>query len=194
MKLSGLPKTTEKSKKRIGRGHGSGRGGHTSTRGTKGQKSRGSIGLFFEGTKFKKSLLKRLPLLRGKGKFNAFDPKPAVINLKYLNLFKEGEEVTLETLKQKGILTKGLPSGVKVKILGDGEIGVPLNVLLPTSKQAKEKIEKAGGRVIIGGEKAKVKEEKTPEKISQKEVKETRKGKRIKSSNIKEKSEEQIPI
>lgn len=191
MKLSGLPKTSEKSKKRIGRGHGSGRGGHTSTRGTKGQRSRGDkIGLFFEGTKFKKSLLKRLPLLRGKGKFNPFKPAPVIVNLKYLNLFGEKEEVTLESLKMKGILSKNLPPNVQVKILGEGEIKIPLTVLLPTSKNAKEKIERAGGRVVVAGEKAKVREEKTPEKISPKEIKGTRKGKRIKSTNIKEKSEE----
>lgn len=60
-----------KSKKRIGRGIGSGKGGHTSSRGQKGQKSRGSIHILFEGMKTKKSLLKRLPLLRGKGKFKS---------------------------------------------------------------------------------------------------------------------------
>ena len=47
-----LIKTTQKRHKRIGRGHGSGRGGHTSTRGNKGQKAREDIGLLFEGTKF----------------------------------------------------------------------------------------------------------------------------------------------
>ncbi len=65
-----LPKVVAKSKKRVGRGIGSGRGGHTSGRGQKGQKSRGNIGILFEGLKTKKSLLKRLPLMRGKGKFH----------------------------------------------------------------------------------------------------------------------------
>lgn len=191
MKLSDLPKISEKSKKRIGRGHGSGRGGHTSTRGTKGQKSRGDkIGLFFEGTKFKKSLLKRLPLLRGKGKFNPFKPAPVIVNLKYLNLFKEKEEVTLESLKIRGILSKNLPQNVQVKILGDGEIRIPLIVLLPTSKQAKEKIEKAGGKVEFGSKKTEVKNEEkemgvTAEKSTKKTVKKTpenqNKQKKIKS-------------
>lgn len=152
MKLSDLPKTTQDTKKRIGRGHGSGRGGHTSTRGTKGQKSRGKVGLFFEGTKTKKSLLKRLPLFRGKGKFKSLKPSPFIINLKYLNIFKAAEEVTLESLKEKGILSKDLPNNVRVKILGEGEINVPLTVLLPTSKNAQEKIEKVGGRVEGGKE------------------------------------------
>jgi len=51
---------------------GSGKGSHTSGRGQKGQKSRGNkIGVLFEGMKMKKSYLKRLPLMRGKGKFHA---------------------------------------------------------------------------------------------------------------------------
>jgi ribosomal protein L15 len=66
-----LPKVVQKSKKRVGRGMGSGKGSHTSGRGQKGQKSRGTIGVLFEGMKVRKSLLKRLPLLRGKGKFHA---------------------------------------------------------------------------------------------------------------------------
>jgi len=182
MKLSGLPKTTQKKEKRIGRGHGSGKGGHTSTRGSKGQKSRGSVGLFFEGTKSKKSLLKRLPLLRGKDKFNSFKSKPAIVNLKYLNLFKEGDKVTLVSLKQKGILAKDLPSDIEVKILGEGDIKVPLTVLLPTSKGAKVKIEKAGGEVISDGKKTVIKEEKVPEKADQKEAKEIKKVKKAKET------------
>lgn len=64
-----LPKVVQRSKKRLGRGYGSGKGGHTSSRGQKGQGSRGKIGILFEGVKMKKSFLKRLPLARGKGKF-----------------------------------------------------------------------------------------------------------------------------
>lgn len=66
-----LPKVVTKSKKRVGRGMGSGKGSHTSGRGQKGQKSRGHIGVLFEGMKMRKSFLKRLPLIRGKGKFHA---------------------------------------------------------------------------------------------------------------------------
>lgn len=58
-------------KKRLGRGYGSGKGGHTSSRGQKGQKSRTKIHILFEGLKVKKSTLKKFPLLRGKGKFKA---------------------------------------------------------------------------------------------------------------------------
>lgn len=66
-----LPKVVAKSKKRLGRGMGSGRGSHTSSRGQKGQKSRSDIHILFEGLKMKKSFLKRLPLQKGKGKFGS---------------------------------------------------------------------------------------------------------------------------
>lgn len=56
-------------KKRLGRGYGSGKGGHTSSRGQKGQKTRSKMHVLFEGLKVKKSTLKKFPLLRGKGKF-----------------------------------------------------------------------------------------------------------------------------
>jgi large subunit ribosomal protein L15 len=69
--MTRLPKVVLRPKKRVGRGMGSGKGSHTSGRGQKGQKSRGGIGVLFEGMKVKKSLLKRLPLKRGKGKFHA---------------------------------------------------------------------------------------------------------------------------
>lgn len=147
MKLNKLPKIKSKTKKRVGRGIGSGKGGHTVGRGAKGQKARGKVPLLFEGTKIKKSLLKRLPLLRGKGKFKPVSKKPAVVNLKYLNLFSPKDEVTLKTLEGKGIIKieKGLPGNVK--ILGEGKLNIPLVVKLPCSKGAKIKIEKAGGKV-----------------------------------------------
>lgn len=66
-----LPKVVAKRKKTVGRGIGSGKGGHTVGRGQKGQKSMGDIHILFEGLKTKKSFLKRLPLQRGKGKFHA---------------------------------------------------------------------------------------------------------------------------
>ena len=66
--MTNLPKVVGSRKKRVGRGYGSGKGGHTTGRGQKGQKSRTKIGVLFEGVKVKKSLLKRLPFQRGKGK------------------------------------------------------------------------------------------------------------------------------
>lgn len=147
MNLSNLPKITAKSGKRIGRGHGSGKGGHTSTRGHKGQKARGSIGLVFEGSKLKKSWIKRLPLVRGKGKFKSRKEETVLLSLKQLEVFKGGEKVTLASLKEKLVLPSNFDRNVPVKILDKGEIKVALRVFLPCSKKAAEKIKKAGGKL-----------------------------------------------
>lgn len=146
MKLNQLPKTTVRSKKRVGRGIGSGKGGHTVGRGQKGQKSREKIALTFEGTKIKKSLLKRLPLLRGKGKFRSRKARPVIVNLKFLNLLPSQSVVDVDFLiKHKIVAEEAKVFGVK--ILGEGEINIPLTVKLPVSAGAKKKIEKAGGKV-----------------------------------------------
>ena len=141
-----LPKTTAKKKKRVGRGYGSGKGGHTVGRGQKGQKSRKKLGILFEGVKVKKSLIKRLPLRRGKGRLKAKD-KPIVVKLSYLNLMREGSKVNIDTLTKAGIVKK--EDGVKygVKILGNGEVKKKLVIELPISNSAAKKIEKAGVRV-----------------------------------------------
>lgn len=68
MSPSNLVKIIKRSKKRIGRGMGSGKGSHTVGKGQKGQKSREQVSISFFGTKMKKSLLKRLPFQRGKGR------------------------------------------------------------------------------------------------------------------------------
>lgn len=146
--LNKLPKTTTPRKKRVGRGIGSGKGGHTVGRGSKGQKARRKIPLLFEGTKTKKSLLKRLPLQRGKGKFKTINAKPIVVNLKYLNLFAANDEVTLEALSKKSIINKKEGEKYGVKILGEGELKIALKVKLPCSKGAEKKIKKAGGELI----------------------------------------------
>ena len=71
MNLNKLPRIITRPKKRVGRGMESGKGSHTAGRGTKGQKARGKVSILYEGTKTKKSLVKRIPMLRGKGKFKA---------------------------------------------------------------------------------------------------------------------------
>jgi len=148
MPLNTLPKNTSKKKKRIGRGYGSGKGGHTVGRGQKGQNSRHRPFLLFEGKKTQKSLLRRLPLLRGKDKFKSRQGKAIVINLDQLNCFSAKEKISLEVLIKKGLVKKDeAKSGVK--ILGRGEIKKPLEVALPCSKGAREKIEKAGGKVYV---------------------------------------------
>lgn len=147
MKLNKLPKTTKRKKKRLGRGYGSGKGGHTVGRGTKGQKARSKVGLLFEGTKMRKSLIRRLPLMRGKGKLKA-RPGPVIVNLKYLNLFKKNDEVNIKTLVKKGIVKEKEAKKFGVKILGEGDLKISLTIKLPTSKSAAHKIKKAGGKII----------------------------------------------
>ena len=141
--LNNLPKIGSKSAKRRGQGIGSGKGSHTSGRGQKGQKARERVGILFEGTKTKKSLLKRLPLLRGKGKFKPKRGKPAVINLKDLASLPAGSEITPEFLIKSGIC-----DSPNVKILGEGKLTTALIFKVKTSKSAAEKIKKAGGQVI----------------------------------------------
>ena len=160
MELKNLPKTVKKSKKRVGRGYGSGRGGHTTGRGSKGTKARGKVGLLFEGTKTKKSFLKRLPLRRGKGKLKSFKQKPLIINLKHLNLLKKETLVDINNLVKAGLIKEKQARLFGVKILGDGELKVSLKVALPCSKSAMEKIKKAGGEIVSKNQGIKEKSEK----------------------------------
>lgn len=145
MNIHSLPKITSRSKRRVGRGHGSGRV-KTAGRGTKGQKARGKIKLTFEGGAL--PLIKRLPLLRGRGRNKKSVKKPIAVNVKFLNLLPKNAIVTLDSLIKHKIVS---PSATTfgVKILGEGELKVPLEVKLKTSKGAKTKIEHAGGKVTI---------------------------------------------
>ena len=146
MNLNTLEKTTAKKHKRLGLGHGSGRG-KTAGRGTKGQKARGKIPLYFEGGAI--PLIKRLPFRRGKGKNKVFKKKPICINVKMLNIFPKDSKVDIKFLVEKGLVRKEDAQQYGVKILGDGELFVPLVVSLPVSKGALKKIEKAGGKIDI---------------------------------------------
>ena len=148
MLLNALPKTTIKRRKRVGRGYGSGKGGHTVGRGQKGQRSRHEPFLLFEGKKTQKSLLRRTPLLRGKDKFKSRQEKMVIVNLEQLNRLSSEEKISLEVLVKEGLVKKDEASK-GVKILGKGEIKKPLKVALPCSKGAREKIEKAGGKVYV---------------------------------------------
>lgn len=144
MNITQLSKTTKPSKKRLGQGHGSGRG-KTSGRGTKGQKARRNISLTFEGGAL--ALIKRLPFRRGKGRNASLGRKPIALNISVLSLLPKETKVDIETLIKFKIVDADDAHNVGVKILGNGEIAVPLQVVVPVSKQAKKKIEKAGGTV-----------------------------------------------
>ncbi|MCD6548148.1 MAG: 50S ribosomal protein L15 [Thermodesulfobacterium sp.] len=130
--------------KRVGRGHGSGHG-KTSCRGHKGQKARKSpdISPWFEGGQT--PIIRRVPK---RGFKNPFKVEYRVINIKDLvKKFQPNEVVDEDSLREKGLL-KG--KNKPVKILGEGEIDIPLVVKVNAiSRAAKEKIEKAGGKVEI---------------------------------------------
>ncbi len=141
--LNALPEA--KSKKRVGRGPGSGMG-KTATRGQKGQKSRSgaSIAPWFQGGQT--PLYRRLPK---RGFNNArYSVRYATINLSDLNkFFKDGDVVTPELLKEKGIIKKQL-SGVKV--LGNGNLEKKLTIKANRfSMTAVAKIEAAGGKTEV---------------------------------------------
>jgi len=134
------PRGSKRARKRVGRGNASGRGTY-SGRGLKGQKSRAGHKpkLGFEGGQTK--LIKRLP--RRRGFTNIFRKEYAAVNLRDLERFQEGTEVTPELLKQSGVLrTLRRP----VKVLATGELTKALTVKVHKfSVTAKAKIEAAGG-------------------------------------------------
>lgn len=138
--MTKLPKVVTKSKKRLGRGMGSGKGSHTSSRGQKGQKSRGTIGVLFEGMKMRKSFLKRLPLMRGKGKFHAKE-QPEIVNYRRLGKFPEGAEITLEKLVKAGIVSEKLAkvNGVKILSIGKNPKKFKFSVLTSGKTETPEK-------------------------------------------------------
>ncbi len=141
-----LPKTVKRGKKRVGRGYGSGKGGHTAGRGQKGQKSRRSIGILFEGIKTRKSLLKRLPQLRGKEKNKSLQTT-VNITTSDLEVFRSGSTVDAKALLEAGLIKKG-DLGSKIKVLAGNKLTKKLTVQLSTSASARKTIEKAGGKVI----------------------------------------------
>ena len=133
-----LPKTVAKHKKAQGRGMGSGKGSHTSGRGQKGQKSRGSVHILFDGMKMKKSLLKRLPKMRGKGKFHV-NVKAIDIKIERLEGIPAGSTITTELLVKHGIVTarEAKIHGVKVIGIGKNEKKFKFEVSTPKRSQAK---------------------------------------------------------
>lgn len=144
MALHNLVPTTEKTKRRLGQGHGSGRV-KTSGRGTKGQNARGKRPLYFEGGAV--PLTKRLPFLRGKGKNKSFKNRPIGINVRILNTLKKDSVVDVQVLIDQKIVDSQTAKLCGVKVLGDGDLSIPLTVKLPVSKGALSKIQKAGGTV-----------------------------------------------
>ncbi len=138
-----LPKIVRRPAKRVGRGIGSGKGGHTSTRGSKGQKARETVKLDFEGTKFKKSLIKRLPKLRGKGKFKPWGSETVALDIAKFASWPAKQAVTTEKLQELGWLS----SGAKGKIVGNTKITNAINVKIATSANVAKIVTAAGGTI-----------------------------------------------
>jgi len=147
MQLNSLVKNNKK-KIRVGRGIGSGKG-KTSSRGHKGQKSRSGVAIKrFEGGQM--PLYRRLPK-RGFKSLNKNNT--AILNLsKIQSMFDKNKNnlkdiLDLKILKEKNLINKKY---LKLKILGAGEIKKKIEISANfASKQALEKIEKAGGKISI---------------------------------------------
>ena len=142
--IAPAPNSTPKAK-RLGRGIGSGLG-KTSGKGTKGQNSRsgGGVRPGFEGGQM--PLIRKLPR-RGFNNKN-FDKVYNVINVEDLNTFEENTVVTVELLKEKNIISKVAPYGLKV--LGNGNLDKKLTVKASKfSETAVQKITKAGGQAEV---------------------------------------------
>ncbi|WNQ11758.1 50S ribosomal protein L15 [Paenibacillus aurantius] len=140
--LSPAPGST-KTRKRVGRGIGSGTG-KTAGKGHKGQNARsgGGVRPGFEGGQ--NPLYRRLPK---RGFTNISRKEYAIVNLEELNNFAEGTEVTPEVLMESGVI-KNPKSGIKV--LGNGEITVKLTVKANKfSQSAVDKIQAAGGKTEV---------------------------------------------
>jgi len=130
---------SKKSKTRVGRGEGS--KGKTAGRGTKGTKARYQVRPGFQGGQL--TSVMRTPKLRGFT--NPFRVEYQVVNVGRLGeLYPKGGDVTISDLVAKGAVRKNQ----KVKVLADGDVSVALTVSVDkVSKQAAEKIVKAGGSV-----------------------------------------------
>ncbi|KRM89436.1 50S ribosomal protein L15 [Liquorilactobacillus vini] len=126
---------------RVGRGTSSGNG-KTAGRGQKGQKARGKVRLGFEGGQM--PLFRRMPK---RGFKNINRKEYAVVNLKTLDTFEDGTEITPTLLVEKKIV-KNEKDGVK--ILGNGQLTKKLTVKANKfSVAAKEAIEAVGGQAEV---------------------------------------------
>lgn len=134
---------SKKGPKRIGRGHGSG-WGKTAGKGHKGQNARsgGGVKPGFEGGQTRMTM--RIPK---RGFNNIFREEYAVVNVSDLEKFNDGIIVDTELMKAAGLIKKEMAG---VKVLGNGELTKKLTVKAAKfSAAAKEKIEKAGGKVEV---------------------------------------------
>ena len=153
LNLSNLqPAQERKDRKRVGRGPGSGQGRYAG-RGIKGQKSRSGshkMRAGFEGGQM--PIYMRIGKLRGSTSKDAMPVGPfrthtVHVNIRDLERFAAGDEVTPESLVEKGLLKN---TKIDVKLLGSGEISTKLTIRVHAiSASAREKIEQAGGTIEL---------------------------------------------
>ena len=152
MDLSNLKpaKGSTKKRKRLGRGVGSGYGGHSSTRGDKGQKSRTGnhkMPAWFEGGQM--PLQRRIPKF---GFTNPFRKEYRIVNVSRLAELVETGRLAASAAITPSVLVEAALAGKsdRIKILGGGELGVALDVAAHAfSKSARQKIEAAGGQATV---------------------------------------------
>ena len=141
--LNQLTSITTRSQKRLGRGYGSGKGGHTVGRGQKGQKSRvgSKIPLWFEGGSL--PLTKRLPMWRGKGRFKSLrdTAELTLADLEKMELV----DISLTSLKDNKLID---PRFKKAKIINKGKLTRKINVEGIAVSAAAQKIIKGLGGTI----------------------------------------------
>ncbi len=138
-----LEKTSSRSNKRLGRGYGSGKGGHTVGRGQKGQKSRvgSKIPLWFEGGSL--PLTQRLPMWRGKGRLKTLN-LIAELTFNDINTI-DLEEISLDTLKLNQVIDSRYRGA---KIIKKGKLNRKIFVKgIKVSEAAKKDSEALGGKV-----------------------------------------------
>jgi len=145
--LSNLSKSVRTGKKRLGRGYGSGVGGHTVGRGQKGQKTRGTMPLWFEGGQL--PIIRRTPFIKGKHRFQVIKLQPITVNFDILTSYFEDKAVvdSVSLIKTLKISDKEAKRGFK--IIATGKLEKALEINVPASAGAIKAIAKAGGKYVF---------------------------------------------
>jgi|SRR5690625_2434950 len=150
MDLSNLkaPEPNKKNAKRIGRGQGTGRGGHTVGKGHNGQRARSGFKerFWFEGGQM--PLQRRIPKWGFK---NRFRKEYVAVNVGTVDLFLEAGKLSDTSISLEDLVNAGLAGkNDLVKLLGDGDIEASIEIEVhKASKSAKKKVEDAGGNILF---------------------------------------------
>ncbi len=145
--LTNLPKATKTGKKRLGRGRGSGVGGHTVGRGQKGQKTRGKIPLWFEGGQL--PLIRRTPFIKGKHRFQVIKPQPTAVNFDLLSKHFEDKSIVDDASLAKALKLNEKTTKKGFKIIATGKLAKALEVKVAASAGAIKAILASGGTHTI---------------------------------------------